>query len=60
MPSALTIGIYTFKDKIKENEMGRAFITYWGETRVLVGRLKGRRPLGGPKLRWEDDIKMYL
>jgi len=28
--------------------------------RVLVGKPEGRRPLGRPKHRWEDDIKMDL
>ncbi|KAJ4450972.1 hypothetical protein ANN_02407 [Periplaneta americana] len=28
--------------------------------RVLVGRPKGKRPLGRPRRRWEDNIKMYL
>jgi hypothetical protein len=28
--------------------------------RVLVGRPKGKRPLGGPRNRWEDNIKMDL
>jgi hypothetical protein len=28
--------------------------------RVLVGRPEGKRPLGRPKRRWEDNIKMYL
>jgi hypothetical protein len=26
----------------------------------LVGRPEGRRPLGRPRLRWEDNIKMDL
>jgi hypothetical protein len=26
--------------------------------RVLVGKSKGKRPLGGPRRRWEDNIKM--
>jgi hypothetical protein len=25
-----------------------------------VGKPKGKRPLGGPRLRWEDNIKMDL
>jgi hypothetical protein len=29
-----------------------------GIYRVLVGRSEGKRPLGRPGLRWEDDIKM--
>jgi hypothetical protein len=28
--------------------------------RVLVGRPEGRRPLGRPRRRWEDGIKMDL
>jgi hypothetical protein len=28
--------------------------------RILVGRPEGRRPLGRPKGRWEDNIKMDL
>jgi hypothetical protein len=27
---------------------------------ILVGRPEGRRPLGRPRCRWEDNIKMYL
>ena len=28
--------------------------------RVLVGKPEGRRPLGRPRCRWEDNIKMDL
>jgi hypothetical protein len=28
--------------------------------RVLVGRLEGKRPLGRPRRRWDDNIKMDL
>jgi len=28
--------------------------------RVLVGKPEGNRPLGKPRLRWEDNIKMDL
>jgi hypothetical protein len=31
-----------------------------GVYRVLVGKPKGKRPLGGPRRRWEDNIKMDL
>ena len=31
-----------------------------GTFEVLVGRPEGRRPLGRPKRRWEDTIKMDL
>jgi hypothetical protein len=31
-----------------------------GAYRVLVGRLEEMRPLGRPRRRWEDNIKMDL
>jgi hypothetical protein len=31
-----------------------------GAYRVLVGRPEGKRPLGRPRYRWEDNIKMDL
>jgi hypothetical protein len=31
-----------------------------GTYRALVGKPEGKRPLGGPKRRWEDNIKMDL
>ena len=31
-----------------------------GVYRVLVGKPKGKRPLGRPRRRREDNIKMYL
>jgi hypothetical protein len=31
-----------------------------GTYRILVGRPEGRRPLGRPRRRWEDHIKMDL
>jgi hypothetical protein len=31
-----------------------------GIYRVLVGKPEGKRPLGRPRLRWEEDIKMNL
>jgi hypothetical protein len=33
--------------------MGERRVAY----RVLVGKLEGKRPLGRPKRRWEDNIK---
>jgi hypothetical protein len=46
-----------------KNEMGGACGTY-GERervhRVLVGKPEGKRPLGRPRRRWEDNIKMDL
>jgi len=31
-----------------------------GVCRVLVGKPEGKRPLGGPRRRWEDNIKLDL
>jgi hypothetical protein len=31
-----------------------------GAYRILVGRPEGRRPLGRPRHRWEDNIKMVF
>ena len=31
-----------------------------GVHRVLMGKPEGKRPLGRPRRRWEDNIKMYL
>jgi hypothetical protein len=43
--------------------MGRACSTYEESRdvyRVLVGKSEGKRPLGKPRLRWEDNIKVDL
>jgi hypothetical protein len=50
-------------DQIKKNEMGGACSTYGegrGACRILVGIPEGRRRLGRPRRRWEDNIKMDL
>jgi hypothetical protein len=31
-----------------------------GAYRALVGKPEGRRPLGRPRRRWEDNIKIYF
>jgi hypothetical protein len=31
-----------------------------GVYRVLVGKPEGKRPLGRPRRRWEDNIRVYL
>ena len=43
--------------------MGRACGAYGevrGVHRVLMGKPEGKRPLGRPRRRWEDNIKMDL
>jgi hypothetical protein len=39
--------------------MGRACSTR-NAWRILVGKLEGKRPLGRPRRRWVDNIKMDL
>ena len=36
--------------------MGYSTVAY----RILVGRPRGKRPLGAPRHRWANDIIMYL
>jgi hypothetical protein len=43
--------------------MGRACSTDWGKMnayRILVGKQEGKRPLGKPERRWENNVKMDL
>jgi hypothetical protein len=50
-------------DKIEKNEMGGACSTYGGQQRayrVLEEKPEGKRPLGRPRLRWEDNEKLDL
>jgi hypothetical protein len=53
----------TQNDQVKEYKMGRACSTN-GEKRnsyrILVGKPEGKRPLGRPRRRWVDNIKMDL
>ena len=52
---------YSLGDKIEKNEMGGECSAYGGEewrTQVLVGKPEGKRPLGRPRSRWVDNIKM--
>ncbi|KAJ4439937.1 hypothetical protein ANN_08068 [Periplaneta americana] len=41
---------------LKATRMGESRNAY----RVLVGRPEGKRPLGRPRRKWEDNIKMDL
>jgi hypothetical protein len=52
---------YCAGDEIEKNEMGGAYSAYGegrGMYRVLVGKPEGKTPLGRPKHRWEEIIKM--
>jgi hypothetical protein len=49
--------------KIEKNEVGGVCSAYGGwerRYRVLVGITEGKRLLGRPKCRWEDNIKADL
>jgi hypothetical protein len=69
LPAAHTVYLFIFcvlltqycaGGKIEKNEMGRACGAYGGGERVLVEKPEGKRPLGIPRRRWEDNIKMNL
>ena len=54
---------YCAGDKIETNEMGWVCGTYGGRGgvhKVLVGKPEGKRPLGRPRHRLEDNIRMDL
>ena len=48
---------------MEKNEIDGLCSAYWegrGMYRLLVGKSRRKRPLGRPRGRWEDDIKMDL
>jgi hypothetical protein len=50
-------------NKTEKNEMGGACSAYGerrGVYRDLVGKREGKRRVGRPRVRWEDNIKMDL
>ena len=51
-------------DQIEKNVMGGACSAYGGKERRILGfeggNLREKRPLGRPRRRWEDNIKMDL
>jgi len=63
---SLVIGTeYCAAGNIEKNEMGRggtcgAYGEGRGLHRVLVGKPEGKRPMGRPRRRWEDNIKMDI
>jgi hypothetical protein len=53
----------SFGDKIKKNEMGGTCSAYGGGERYIQGfggKPEGKRQLGRPRRRWEDNIKIDL
>jgi hypothetical protein len=56
-------GSIILKWNFKKNEMGglcRKYKGQGGAKSVLMERPEGRRPLGRPRRKWEDNIKMDL
>jgi hypothetical protein len=54
---------YYSGNQIEKNEMGGACSKYGGKEKCIQdfgGRPEGRQPLGRPRHRWEDNIKMDL
>jgi hypothetical protein len=50
-----------FGDQFENNEMGGECRMYEGELRCIQGfgrKREGKRPLGRPRRRWENNIKM--
>ena len=64
MPSLFRV----YKERVRLTDSGtfqpsfgkRDFRSIFGTVRVLVGKPEGRRPLGRPRRRWEDNIRMDL
>jgi hypothetical protein len=55
--------MYYLNDQVKEDGMGRACGGH-GEgsntCRILMGKPEGKRLLGRPRRRWQDNIKIDL
>ena len=55
--------VCTSRQILKTNEVGGPCSKYSGEERCIQdfgGETEGKRPLGRPRLRWEDNTKMDL
>jgi hypothetical protein len=54
---------YYWREQIEKNEMGEECSTFRGEERCVqgvVGKPERMRPLGKPRRRWKNNIKMDL
>ena len=55
---------YYLGDQIEKNMKGVAYVARIGDRRgaytVLVGKPKGKKPLGRPMPKWEGNIQMNL
>ena len=54
---------YHSGDQIKKNEMDGTYGTCWEQERCIQGLVRilhGRISTGRPRLKWEDNIKVYV
>jgi hypothetical protein len=52
---------YYQDDQIKEDKVGGTCSTHGGDGyKILFSKPEGKRPLGTPRSRWEDNIKLDL
>jgi hypothetical protein len=54
---------YNYNDQVKEDKVSRACSTHVEKRnafRILVGKTEGKKTLGRPRCRWEDNIKIGL
>jgi hypothetical protein len=61
--SSNIIRMINMNDQVKEYEIDRARSTNEDKRnayRILVGKPEGKRPLGRPRRRWVDNVKMDL
>ena len=56
----IVINIISYGKQIHIKSIGTRMGEGRGVHRVLVGKPEGKRPLGRPRRRWEDNIKMNL
>jgi len=56
--------MYVYRHLYRDESDGDGHVARMGERRgvrmVLVGKPEGKRPLGRPRRRWMDNMKMYL
>jgi hypothetical protein len=53
---------YNWNDQVEEDEMSRACSTNGAKRNAymfLVGKQEGKKPLGRPRRRWVDNIKIH-
>jgi hypothetical protein len=57
-------GLYPLFNTVRVIKLRRmcwtGHVAHMGERRCLVGKLEGKKPLGWPRRRWVDNIKMDL